>query len=226
MMNFRKWIFRKNILYITCRYCLFKPPVTIHHLWCKDDNVYVTLFENGLGQYGHSYSYLNNQQNVPLPGQLQPTSQIQPNLPGQSAQLHVTHHTPPGGVQTVHQTQVAGFGQSATGGQQVQNVAREYVVQGPSGLPSQQLHQALHQNPQNQVIFDFLTIQSFNWLFYFTYELKFFLYWWISRANKRESYYDENYFDSQQFSFDRQRRCLLLLNMNRRCYVNIHLKFY
>ncbi|XP_061940151.1 uncharacterized protein LOC108004049 isoform X5 [Apis cerana] len=106
--------------------------------------------KNACGQYGHSYSYLNNQQNVPLPGQLQPTSQIQPNLPGQSAQLHVTHHTPPGGVQTVHQTQVAGFGQSATGGQQVQNVAREYVVQGPSGLPSQQLHQALHQNPQNQ----------------------------------------------------------------------------
>lgn len=155
--------------------CLFKPPVIIYHLRCKDDNVYVT-FENGLGQYGHSYSYLNNQQNVPLPGQLQPTSQIQPNLPGQSAQLHVTHHTPPGGVQTVHQTQVASFGQSATGGQQVQNVAREYVVQGPSGLPSQQLHQALHQNPQNQVIFDFLIIQSFEWLFYFAYELKFFLY--------------------------------------------------
>ncbi|XP_017763585.1 PREDICTED: uncharacterized protein LOC108553271, partial [Eufriesea mexicana] len=106
--------------------------------------------KNACGQYGHSYSYLSNQQNVPLPGQLQPTSQIQPNLPGQSAQLHVTHHTPPGGVQTVHQTQVPGFGQSATGGQQVQNVAREYVVQGPSGLPSQQLHQGLHQNPQNQ----------------------------------------------------------------------------
>lgn len=110
-----------------------------------------------LGQYGHSYSYLSNQQNVSLPGQLQPTSQIQPNLPGQSAQLHVTHHTPSGGVQTVHQTQVPSFSQSATGGsQQVQNVAREYVVQGPSGLPSQQLHQGLHQNSQNQVIFDFL----------------------------------------------------------------------
>ncbi|XP_050591654.1 uncharacterized protein LOC126922803 isoform X2 [Bombus affinis] len=107
--------------------------------------------KNACGQYGHSYSYLSNQQNVPLPGQLQPTSQIQPNLPGQSAQLHVTHHAPPGGVQTVHQTQVPGFGQSATGGQQVvQNVAREYVVQGPSGLPSQQLHQGLHQSPQNQ----------------------------------------------------------------------------
>ncbi|XP_076169197.1 uncharacterized protein LOC143147653 [Ptiloglossa arizonensis] len=106
--------------------------------------------KNACGQYGHSYSYLSNQQNVPLPGQLQPTSQIQPNLPGQSAQLHVTHHSPPGGVQTVHQTQVPGFGQSATGGQQVQNVTREYVVQGPSGLPSQQLHQGLHQNSQNQ----------------------------------------------------------------------------
>ncbi|XP_076397525.1 uncharacterized protein LOC100877788 isoform X5 [Megachile rotundata] len=106
--------------------------------------------KNACGQYGHSYSYLSNQQNVPLPGQLQPTSQIQPNLPGQSAQLHVTHHAPPGGVQTVHQTQVPAFGQSATGGQQVQNVAREYVVQGPSGLPSQQLHQGLHQNSQNQ----------------------------------------------------------------------------
>nr|XP_003706759.2 PREDICTED: uncharacterized protein LOC100877788 isoform X5 [Megachile rotundata] len=107
--------------------------------------------KNACGQYGHSYSYLSNQQNVPLPGQLQPTSQIQPNLPGQSAQLHVTHHAPPGGVQTVHQTQVPAFGQSATGGQQVQNVAREYVVQGPSGLPSQQLHQGLHQNSQNQM---------------------------------------------------------------------------
>ncbi|CAL7950221.1 unnamed protein product [Xylocopa violacea] len=106
--------------------------------------------KNTCGQYGHSYSYLSNQQNVSLPGQLQPASQLQPNLPGQSAQLHVTHHTPPGGVQTVHQTQVPGFGQSATGGQQVQNVAREYVVQGPTGLPSQQLHQGIHQNPQNQ----------------------------------------------------------------------------
>ncbi|XP_017794411.1 PREDICTED: uncharacterized protein LOC108575982 [Habropoda laboriosa] len=106
--------------------------------------------KNACGQYGHSYSYLSNQQNVSLPGQLQPTSQIQPNLPGQSAQLHVTHHTPPAGVQTVHQTQVPPFGQSATGGQQVQNVAREYVVQGSSGLPNQQLHQGLHQNPQNQ----------------------------------------------------------------------------
>nr|XP_031836114.1 uncharacterized protein LOC116428531 [Nomia melanderi] len=107
--------------------------------------------KNTCGQYGHSYSYLGNQQNVSLPGQLQPTSQIQPNLPGQSAQLHVTHHTPSGGVQTVHQTQVPSFSQSATGGsQQVQNIAREYVVQGPSGLPSQQLHQGLHQNSQNQ----------------------------------------------------------------------------
>ncbi|XP_076755121.1 uncharacterized protein LOC143425921 isoform X2 [Xylocopa sonorina] len=106
--------------------------------------------KNTCGQYGHSYSYLSNQQNVSLPGQLQPASQLQPNLPGQGAQLHVTHHTPPGGVQTVHQTQVPGFGQSATGGQQVQNVAREYVVQGPAGLPSQQLHQGIHQNPQNQ----------------------------------------------------------------------------
>ncbi|XP_076678855.1 uncharacterized protein LOC143374546 isoform X1 [Andrena cerasifolii] len=106
--------------------------------------------KNACGQYGHSYSYMSNQQNVPLPGQLQPTPQIQPNLPGQSAQLHVSHHTPPGGVQTVHQTQVPGFGQSGTGGQQVQNVARDFVVQGPSGLPSQQLHQGLHQNPPNQ----------------------------------------------------------------------------
>ncbi|CAK9834222.1 hypothetical protein ANTRET_LOCUS10779 [Anthophora retusa] len=106
--------------------------------------------KNACGQYGHSYSYLSNQQNVSLPGQLQSASQIQPNLPGQSAQLHVTHHTPPAGVQTVHQTQVPAFGQTTTGGQQVQNVAREYVVQGSSGLPNQQLHQGLHQNPQNQ----------------------------------------------------------------------------
>ncbi|CAK9801840.1 hypothetical protein ANTPLA_LOCUS2974 [Anthophora plagiata] len=106
--------------------------------------------KNACGQYGHSYSYLSNQQNVSLPGQLQSASQIQPNLPGQSAQLHVTHHTPPAGVQTVHQTQVPAFGQSTTGSQQVQNVAREYVVQGSSGLPNQQLHQGLHQNPQSQ----------------------------------------------------------------------------
>ncbi|XP_015438780.1 PREDICTED: uncharacterized protein LOC107193789 [Dufourea novaeangliae] len=106
--------------------------------------------KNASGQYGDSYRYLSNQQNVPLPGQLQPTSQIQPNLPGQSAQLHVTHHTPPGGVQTVHQTQIPTFSQSATGGQQVQNVARDYVVHGACGLPTQHLHQGLPQNSQNQ----------------------------------------------------------------------------
>lgn len=100
------------------------------------------------GQYGHSYGYQGSQQNVPLPGQLQPTTTIQPNLPGQSAQLHVTHHTPPGGVQTVHQTQVSAFGQSAaTGGQQVQNVTREYVVPTPAAIAGQQMHQGIHQNP-------------------------------------------------------------------------------
>lgn len=99
------------------------------------------------GQYGHSYSYQSNQQNVPLPGQLQPTATIQPNLPGQSAQLHVTHHTPPGGIQTVHQTQVPAFGQTATGAQQVQNVTREYMVQTPGGMTGQQIHQGIHQNP-------------------------------------------------------------------------------
>ncbi|EZA56926.1 hypothetical protein X777_02777 [Ooceraea biroi] len=104
--------------------------------------------KNAYGQYGHSYGYQSNQQNVPLPGQLQPTTTIQPNLPGQSAQLHVTHHTPPGGVQTVHQTQVPAFGQATTAGaQQVQNVTREYVVQAPSGVTSQQMHQGIHQNP-------------------------------------------------------------------------------
>lgn len=127
------------------------------------------------GQYGHSYNYLSNQQNVPLPGQLQPTSQIQPNLPGQSAQLHVTHHSPPGGVQTVHQTQLPGFGQSTTAGQQVQNVAREFVVQGPSGLPSQQLHQGLHQNPPNQVCMSFIVTHhakaSLQTLFWFSFEI-------------------------------------------------------
>jgi hypothetical protein len=88
-----------------------------------------------------------------LPGQLQPTATIQPNLPGQSAQLHVTHHTPPGGVQTVHQTQVSAFGQAtAAGAQQVQNVTREYVVQAPAGVTGQQMHQGIHQNPtQTQV---------------------------------------------------------------------------
>ncbi|KAG7198059.1 hypothetical protein KM043_018229 [Ampulex compressa] len=103
--------------------------------------------KNAYGQYGHSYGYQSNQQNVPLPGQLQSSSQLQPNLPGQGAQLHVTHHAPPGGVQTVHQTQVPAFGQSPAGGQQVQNVTREYVIQGPTGLSGQQLHQGLHQNP-------------------------------------------------------------------------------
>ncbi|XP_026674882.1 uncharacterized protein LOC108631694, partial [Ceratina calcarata] len=109
--------------------------------------------KNTCGQYGHSYSYLGGQQpNVPLPGQLQPS------LPGQGAQLHVTHHAPPGGVQTVHQTQVPNFGQSATGTgtnvgnqqQQVQNVGREYVVQA-SGISGQQLHQGLHQNQNTQM---------------------------------------------------------------------------
>ncbi|GAB1863960.1 SAM domain-containing protein [Camponotus japonicus] len=103
--------------------------------------------KNAYGQYGHSYVYQSNQQNVPLPGQLQPTTTIQPNLPGQSAQLHVTHHTPPGGVQTVHQTQVSAFGQTATGAQQVQNVTREYVVQASGGMTGQQMHQGVHQNP-------------------------------------------------------------------------------
>ncbi|XP_032689914.1 uncharacterized protein LOC116853131 isoform X3 [Odontomachus brunneus] len=103
--------------------------------------------KNAYGQYGHSYGYQSGQQNVPLPGQLQPTATIQPNLPGQSAQLHVTHHTPPGGVQTVHQTQVPAFGQTATGAQQVQNVTREYVVQTPGGMTGQQMHQGIHQNP-------------------------------------------------------------------------------
>ncbi|XP_024881293.1 uncharacterized protein LOC112460710 isoform X3 [Temnothorax curvispinosus] len=103
--------------------------------------------KNAYGQYGHSYGYQSNQQNVPLPGQLQPTATIQPNLPGQSAQLHVTHHTPPGGIQTVHQTQVPAFGQTATGAQQVQNVTREYMVQAPGGMTGQQIHQGIHQNP-------------------------------------------------------------------------------
>ncbi|XP_072763385.1 uncharacterized protein [Anoplolepis gracilipes] len=103
--------------------------------------------KNTYGQYGHAYVYQSNQQNIPLPGQLQPTTTIQPNLPGQSAQLHVTHHTPPGGVQTVHQTQVSAFGQTATGAQQVQNVTREYVVQAPGGMTGQQMHQGVHQSP-------------------------------------------------------------------------------
>ncbi|XP_018338257.1 PREDICTED: uncharacterized protein LOC108746161 isoform X2 [Trachymyrmex septentrionalis] len=103
--------------------------------------------KNAYGQYGHSYGYQSNQQNVPLPGQLQPTATIQPNLPGQSAQLHVTHHTPPAGIQTVHQTQVPAFGQTATGAQQVQNVTREYMVQTSGGMTGQQIHQGIHQNP-------------------------------------------------------------------------------
>ncbi|XP_033209517.1 uncharacterized protein LOC117168177 isoform X2 [Belonocnema kinseyi] len=104
--------------------------------------------KNSYGQYGHSYGYQSGQQMVPLPGQLQSPSQIQPSLPGQSAQLHVTHITPPGGVQMAHQTQISGFAQPTTGGQPVQNVNREYVVQGPGAMTNkhQGIHQGLHQS--------------------------------------------------------------------------------
>lgn len=96
---------------------------------------------NCAGQFGgqqqqqHPYNYQNQQQqpNVPLPGQLQTPGQqqIQPSLPGQSAQLHVTHHSPP--VQTVHQTQVPNFqsSSSVTGQQQQQQQqiqARDYMA--------------------------------------------------------------------------------------------------
>ncbi|XP_066583341.1 mediator of RNA polymerase II transcription subunit 12-like [Prorops nasuta] len=101
--------------------------------------------KNTYGQYGQAYSYQSNQPSVPLPGQLQST-QLQPNLPGQGAQLHVTHHTPPGGVQTVHQTQLSGFAQSPAGSQQMPGASREYVVQPPSTTMPQQMHQTLHQN--------------------------------------------------------------------------------
>lgn len=114
-----------------------------------------TMFvDECLGQYGQAYGYQTPQQNVPLPGQLQPSSQVlQPSLPGQSAQLHVTHITPPGGVQTVHQTQVPNFSQSGAGGQQIQSTNREYLVQGPGGMSSQSMHQNMHQSPvTNQVI--------------------------------------------------------------------------
>lgn len=92
-------------------------------------------------QYGHAYGYPTGQTigqnvqsipNVPLPGQLQPSSQIQPSLPGQSAQLHVSHHIPGGGVQTVHQTQVGGFSQSQT-------TPRDFQIHGPSGMQNQTL---------------------------------------------------------------------------------------
>ncbi|XP_015587077.1 uncharacterized protein LOC107263917 isoform X3 [Cephus cinctus] len=99
--------------------------------------------KNSYGQYGHSYGYQTGQQSVPLPGQLQAGPPIQPSLPGQSAQLHVSHHTP-AGVQTVHQTQIGSFPQTP-GGQQVQSVNREYVVPGPGAVSSSSLHQGLHQ---------------------------------------------------------------------------------
>ncbi|XP_051176444.1 putative mediator of RNA polymerase II transcription subunit 26 isoform X2 [Leptopilina boulardi] len=107
--------------------------------------------KNSYGQYGHSYGYQGGQQTVPLPGQLQSPSQIQPSLPGQSAQLHVTHHTPPGGVQMAHQTQISGFVQSTNAGQPVQNVNREYVVQGTGGMNQQSsnAHQSSHQSYQS-----------------------------------------------------------------------------
>ncbi|XP_043284093.1 PH domain-containing protein DDB_G0275795-like isoform X2 [Venturia canescens] len=103
--------------------------------------------KNSYGQYGQAYGYQSPQQNVPLPGQLQTSSQaLQPSLPGQSAQLHVTHITPPGGVQTVHQTQVTNFGQSGPGGQQMQSTNREYLVQASGGIGSQSMHQNMHQS--------------------------------------------------------------------------------
>ena len=108
-------------------------------------------------QYGQAYGYQSNQQqqqNVSLPGQLQsPPQTLQPSLPGQSAQLHVTHITPPGGVQTVHQTQVSNFGQTGTGVQQVTNSNREYVGPTTAAMTTQSLHPSILQNSiTNQVI--------------------------------------------------------------------------
>lgn len=103
--------------------------------------------KNSYGQYGHAYGYSAGQnvqsvQNVPLPGQLQPSTQIQPSLPGQSAQLHVSHHIP-GGVQTVHQTQISGFTQPQAGPSQIQGgMTREFQVPGPGGLQNQPMHHA------------------------------------------------------------------------------------
>uniref|UniRef100_A0A0C9QMX8 SAM domain-containing protein n=2 Tax=Fopius arisanus TaxID=64838 RepID=A0A0C9QMX8_9HYME len=96
------------------------PPINIQH-----------YPKNTYQQYGHPY-YQSTQQNVA--SQLQSAPQIQPSLPGQSAQLHVTHLTPPAGVQTVHQTQVSAYNQPVP-------PRGDYVVQGPSGHP---IHQ--HQN--------------------------------------------------------------------------------
>ncbi|XP_063992927.1 uncharacterized protein LOC135170802 isoform X1 [Diachasmimorpha longicaudata] len=95
------------------------PPINMQH-----------YPKNSYQQYGHSY-YQSPQQNVA--GQLQTAPTIQPSLPGQSAQLHVTHLTPPAGVQTVHQTQVSSYSQPVP-------PRGDYVVQGPGG----HLHQ--HQN--------------------------------------------------------------------------------
>ncbi|KAK0082077.1 hypothetical protein PV325_011120 [Microctonus aethiopoides] len=94
------------------------PPINMQHF---PKNNY------GQQQYNQQY-YQSPQQNIiPLPGQLQTAAQVQPSLPGQSAQLHVSHITPPGGVQTVHQTQVSTYNQ-----QQVPSRG-DYVVQGPNG---------------------------------------------------------------------------------------------
>ncbi|XP_046432649.1 uncharacterized protein LOC124185689 isoform X1 [Neodiprion fabricii] len=104
--------------------------------------------KNAYGQYGHAYGYQAGQsigqnvqsiQNVSLPGQLQPAAPIQPSLPGQSAQLHVSHHIPGGGVQTVHQTQIGGFTQPQTGPSQAQGMAREFQIPGTSGMHHSQM---------------------------------------------------------------------------------------
>ncbi|CAG5101629.1 Protein of unknown function [Cotesia congregata] len=73
-------------------------------------------------------SYYPSSQNVIM----QSPGQLHPSLPGQSAQLHVSHITPPGGVQTVHQTQVSPYNPPGA------NSSRsDYVVQGSSGIQHQ-----------------------------------------------------------------------------------------
>ncbi|XP_034943373.1 myb-like protein P isoform X2 [Chelonus insularis] len=83
-------------------------------------------------QYNHTYYQSSStQQNAILPGQHQTNTPIQPSLPGQSAQLHVSHITPPAGVQTVHQTQVSPYNPQIPG-------RNEYVIQTHSGIPQLQ----------------------------------------------------------------------------------------
>ncbi|XP_057332353.1 transcription factor mef2A isoform X1 [Microplitis mediator] len=104
----------------------------------QDPSVKMQHFQPNNAYNAQSYNsyYQSSQNGIMQSGQLS-NAQLHPSLPGQSAQLHVSHITPPGGVQTVHQTQVSAYNPPVPG------TRNDYVVQGSSGI--QQPHQL--QNP-------------------------------------------------------------------------------